>query len=328
MSTEHILVVGEGAWGSALASILCHNQRSVMLWCQRPDVAEEITSNNTNTRYLPGVPLDNRIIPVTDLSSAIAASSTLVVTTPVLYLRATLAPHADLLTGKTIIMGCKGLEKESARTPAELVAALGAKDCTFVTLAGGSFARELIAHTPTNLVFASRESRIREYAAHLFKSSTTICDETDDEIGVALCAALKNVYAIGGGVLTALGTGENTQALYCVRVLRELRQLLVAAGGSIDTLLSSAGVGDLILTSLALESKNRTYGYLRGSGKPHSAWEHSGRPYPEGVNTLSALEALQKRYSIHLPIAQALYAITYGDAPPDMLIRALLGDAE
>ena len=107
-----------------------------------------------------------------------------------------------------------------------------------------------------------------------------------------------------------------------------MRELLATAGGSLDTLLSSAGIGDLILTSLALESKNRTYGYLRGSGKPHSAWENSDKPYPEGVNTLSALEALQTRYRIQLPLAQALYAITYGDAPPDRLIRALVGAAE
>lgn len=328
MNSERILVIGEGAWGSALASILCTNQRTVELWCQRPEIADEIAHSATNTRYLPGVPLDSRIIPVTILAHAIEQCGTLIITTPVLYLRATLAPHSHLLRNKTIIIGCKGLEKEHARTPAELLTTLAPENCTIVTLAGGSFARELVARIPTNLVFASSNAPACTYGAALFRSATTVCDETDDERGVALCAALKNVYAIGGGILTALGTGENTHAFYCVRVVRELRTLLAAAGGSIDTLVSSAGIGDLILTSLALESKNRTYGYLRGSGKPHSAWEDSGRPYPEGVNTLSALEALQTRYGVQLPLAKALYAITYGDAPPDMLIRALLGDAE
>jgi glycerol-3-phosphate dehydrogenase (NAD(P)+) len=328
MKSDQILVVGEGAWGCALAHRVCQKRHSVALWCQQPLIAEEIATKKTNTHYLPGIALDTRIAPVVDLAQAIERSSTLIITTPVLYLRKTLSHERDLLRNKMIIVGCKGIEKDTGLTPAEIIRELQGDDHAVITLAGGSFARELIAESPTNLVFASKHRSARSYAAELFRSSTTVCDETDDEMGVALCAALKNVYAIGGGILTALATGENTHAFYCVRVVRELKLLLASAGGSLETLLGSAGIGDLILTSLALESKNRTYGYLRGSGKPHSAWENSGRPYPEGVNTLNALRAVQERYQITLPLAQALYAITYGDAPAETLIRELLSDTE
>ena len=326
MSTQRVVVLGEGAWGIALALSLVDYAQSITLWCHDTHVAHELRTQHTNRRYLPGIVIDDRIIVATDIIDAVTHADTVVITTPVLYLKNTLAPIAKLLCTKEIILGCKGLESTTTDTPAEMVRTLcNAPDMPIVTLAGASFARELIAGVPTNLVVASTNSTARAHALSLLRAPHIVCEESDDEIGVALCAALKNVYAIGGGILTALGAGENSMAFYCVAVLREMRTLLRAAHCSDDTLLSSAGVGDLILTSLTLESKNRTYGYLRGNGKPHAAWEESGRPYPEGVNTLAALEALQKRYAVKLPIAQTLYEITYKSTPPEELFNVLLG---
>lgn len=94
----------------------------------------------------------------------------------------------------------------------------------------------------------------------LFAPTNLVVDCSTDAQGVALGGVLKNVYALTLGIVTGLGMGSNALGLFAVQAVKEMMTITDLLGGKKETVLTYAGVGDLIATGFSEYSRNRSAG--------------------------------------------------------------------
>jgi hypothetical protein len=116
---------------------------------------------------------------------------------------------------------------------------------------------------------------------------------------------IKNVVAIGAGVLHGMGLGHNPMAALITRGLAEMTRLAVAMGGQPLTLAGLAGLGDLVLTCNGELSRNRTVGVELAHGRKLEEIVGSMKMVAEGIKTTNAAVDLAKRYAVEMPISEA-----------------------
>ena len=67
-----ITILGDGAFGTALAHLCATKGHKVTIWCNNPEAAHSIQMTRKNAVYLPTVDLPENIDPVTDIHEAVA----------------------------------------------------------------------------------------------------------------------------------------------------------------------------------------------------------------------------------------------------------------
>jgi glycerol-3-phosphate dehydrogenase (NAD(P)+) len=147
---------------------------------------------------------------------------------------------------------------------------------------------------------------------------------SSDPIGVEIGGSIKNVVAIGAGVLHGMGLGHNAMAALITRGLAEMTRLAVAMGGRQQTLAGLAGLGDLVLTCTGDLSRNRTLGIELARGRKLDDIVNSMKMVAEGVKTTNAAVDLAKRYSVEMPIAEQMFQMLHFGSSPQEAIRRLM----
>jgi len=323
---QRIAILGDGSWGTACATILAYNQIPVTLWCYNEEVATAITQQQENRTYLPNIPLNTTYIhPTTSYKEAVADADIVYFAIPVTYLRSVLSECLPYMhTGQTWISLSKGMEQETYMFPTEIVASIAPAAIQTGVIAGPSFAREVAQHKATGLLCATPSYEDAQSIIDAFTTDYTTITYTDDVIGAQITGALKNVYALASGIIDAHTESHNTQALLMTRALNEMKCVFVHCGGSRDTLLSLAGVGDLILTCSGSQSRNRTVGQKIGSGVSLHTYLTQVDFVPESINTARAIIELLDKHSISAPIIHTVYDIIHNDASADTLMTTLM----
>src|SRR5438128_427022 len=84
-------VLGDGAWGTAVAMVLAQNpNQRVVLWSAREENGRILRERRENVRLLPGVPIPEAIGLTTDIQEAMDGAELTVESIPTVYLRETL----------------------------------------------------------------------------------------------------------------------------------------------------------------------------------------------------------------------------------------------
>lgn len=335
---SRILVIGSGAWGTAIAlSLDRRGGHKVTLWAHSPEAANEISSAGENRQFLPGFPLPPTITVTGDCAAAREAEIVVSVV-PSEFLRTTMARFRQHLhVGQIILSATKGIEDQSYLRMTEVIAeCLGGASglpgslapllpASIGALSGPSFAYEVAQGQPTALTVAFAEpgpaARIREE----FASETLRLYTSTDMIGVELGGALKNVIAIAAGIATGVGLGYNSAAALITRGIVEITRLSVACGGRRETLAGLSGMGDLVLTCTGSLSRNRTVGQALGQGrKLPEILESLGGKVAEGVRTTRAALGLARKHNIEMPITEQMELILNEGKDPREAIRDLM----
>jgi glycerol-3-phosphate dehydrogenase (NAD(P)+) len=104
-----------------------------------------------------------------------------------------------------------------------------------------------------------------------------------------------------------------------------MTRLAVAKGGRAETLMGLSGLGDLVLTCTAMQSRNHSLGVALGEGRGLAEVLGERRSVAEGVDSAAAVAALAARLGVEMPISEAVDAILHRGAAIDATIEALLG---
>ncbi|HUF77016.1 MAG TPA: NAD(P)H-dependent glycerol-3-phosphate dehydrogenase [Longimicrobiales bacterium] len=319
-------IVGAGAWGSALASLLARNGHDVLIWSYEDDVAAAINSEHRNP-YLEGVALPEAIRADTDLGAAVEGAALVVSASPSQFVRRVMAEAAEALEpGVLLLSATKGIELGTLLRMDEVLADVLPRAAmeSFCVLSGPSFAQEVAAGSPTAVVIASHDQGAAERARSLFQTSTFRVYTNTDVVGVEIGGALKNVIAIAAGTTAGLGYGHNTLAALITRGLAEVTRLGLAVGAERATFYGLAGLGDLVLTCTGSLSRNRTVGYRLGQGERLEQILSEMSAVAEGVKTTEAARELARRHGVEMPITEQMYAILYEGRSPDEALRTLM----
>ncbi len=325
-----ILVLGAGAWGTALAMSASQNPQSsheVTLWARDAAQAAAMQSARVNARYLPGLPLPPslRVIdgPADGLAALVQGQDLVVIGTPMAGLRGVL--QQIQACEQPVAWLCKGFEPGVQGLLAHEIQAEVAPRLQAGVLSGPSFALEVARGQPTALVAASRHAAVRERLVQAFHSPTLRVYDNEDIVGVEVGGAVKNVLAIATGLCDGLNLGLNARAALITRGLAEMTRLGLALGARAETFMGLSGLGDLVLTATGDLSRNRKVGLLRAQGQTLAQAVASLGHVAEGVYCARTVVQRALSLGVDMPIAQGVVALLDGRMRPDQAVAALMG---
>lgn len=315
-------VIGSGAWGTALASLLCKNGHDTTLWCRTPEKAAQMQETHINPR-LSQVTLPEKLKFSGDPACA-AGCSMVVIACPSFPIRTVCRAVAPYIPRDAVVVSVtKGIEEGTLLRMSQVVSQETGHE-TVVALSGPCHAEEVAIGLPTGCLAACEDKASAEFVQDAFMSDTFRVYTSPDIVGAELGGALKNVIALCAGVTTGLGFGDNTKAMLMTRGLTEMARLGVSLGAHKDTLAGLSGIGDLIVTCTSLHSRNNRAGILIGSGKtPQEAMAEVGAVVEGYYATKSAWELCQKQ-QVDMPIIHAAYQVLYENADARKTVAALL----
>ena len=327
-----IVVIGAGAWGTALAvNAASGSGRSVHLWARDAAQAAALQQQRCNRRYLPEVALPATLaVHGGDLAPLLEGAQLAIVATPMAGLRAMLTQLAPLLGGRVPVAWlCKGFE--AARAPAA-AGLLGHEICAEVApglaagaLSGPSFALEVARGQPAALVAASAQARVREALVAAFHGPQLRVYASDDLVGVEVGGAVKNVLAIATGLCDGLQLGLNARAALITRGLAEMSRLGLALGAQPATFMGLGGLGDLVLTATGDLSRNRQVGLLLAQGQSLAQAVASLGHVAAGVYRARTVVQRAAQLGVEMPISSAVVALLDGQSTPKQALQALMG---
>jgi glycerol-3-phosphate dehydrogenase (NAD(P)+) len=326
-----VVVLGAGAWGTALAKTLADSQgEPVVLWSRSRDQCNAVNTAKENARYLPGVSLPSNLTCEADLARSVMHARMLVFAVPSQAMREvarSVAPHVH--PEACIVNATKGIEGDTLTFMDEVLASELPDPVRgrIASLSGPSFAKELACRLPTAVVVAAHDGSVRTRVMRRFRTEFFRTYGSEDVAGVECGGALKNVIAIAAGGVDGIGLGHNARAALITRGLAEIVRLALARGGSSLTLAGLAGVGDLVLTCTSELSRNRTVGYELGRGRDLRSVLESLGHVAEGVGTAKSAFELSAKLGVEMPITREVYQVLYEGKPVSRAMRDLTSRA-
>ena len=327
-----IVVLGAGAWGTALAMGAARQTggHAVTLWARDGQQVADMLARRQNARYLPGVDFPAALaVSGADPLVLARAADLVIVATPMAALRSMLLA----LRGCTAPVAwlCKGFEAVAPTDSgsfgllAHEVCAQAAPDLIAGVLSGPSFAQEVARGQPTALVAASPHASVRDALVAAFHSPSLRVYANDDIVGVEVGGAVKNVLAIATGLCDGLNLGLNARAALITRGLAEMTRLGVALGARPDTFMGLSGMGDLVLTATGDLSRNRRVGLLLAQGQSLQQAVDSLGHVAEGVYCARTVAQRAAGLGVDMPITEAVVALLDGRLAPADAVGRLMG---
>ena len=310
-----VAVVGAGSWGTALAQTLAHAGNDVVVWARKKEVANSITEQHHNPRYLSDIELLPAIVATDDLAECVKGVQAIVIVVPSRLVRQFACGLKPLISDNVPIVVCsKGVEETTGLLPLEIFLEVVGCVNRLAALSGPNHAEEVILGLPAATVIASPSNQTAEFFRGLFSTPHFRCYVSDDYVGVELCAAFKNVIAIAVGAAYGIGYGDNTAAMIMTRGMAEMSRLVQACGGKAITVMGLAGAGDLIATCTSEHSRNRAFGKELAKGVSLATYEYQTHMVVEGAVACKTICPLAARHNVELPITTIVRAVVWEQA--------------
>lgn len=323
---NNVLVIGDGAMGTALGLLMNAGGARVCVWGAFPQYCEEVSRTRENKKFLPEVTIPESVDWISGDSNPALTDTEyelVIIAVPTQFIRSVLERIRGF-SGQLIVSAAKGLEKNTLLRPSQIIfEQLGRDD--IVVLSGPSHAEEIAEGLPTTVVAASADIEKSRRVQRLMTHSTFRVYSGSDQMGVELGGALKNVIAVAAGICDGYGYGDNTKAALITRGLAEMVRLGTALGARPETFSGLSGIGDLITTCISPHGRNLAFGREIGRGKSVDQVQKETEKVTEGVWTSRAALALARKYDVEMPITEQVVAILFDGTPPAEAVKILMG---
>ena len=323
-----VTIVGTTSWGTTLGIIMARQSVTVRLLARNDDEAQSLQAARENARFVPDAPFPDSLSVTADAKSAFEGTDLVTFVVPSRSLRENARNVARYVNrGSIVVTATKGLELGSGKRMSqvleeELGESLAHGVCA---LSGPNLAREVVAEMPSSTVIASSDTEAATKAQAIINSSVFRVYTNEDIVGVEFCGALKNIIALGAGIVDGLGLGDNSKAAFMTRGLAEITRLGVAAGASPTTFAGLAGMGDLIATCSSALSRNHFVGEQLAKGHNLTEIRAAMQNVAEGVDTTPAAVELADKLGVEMPIARMTHKILFDGLSVRDAIAELMG---
>ena len=321
MKFDTAIIIGAGAFGTSIASILSNNFNRIILKVRSEDVYQSIKTNRENSIYLSGMKLKENILPALtweEVGEQINGEVQLIVSgLPTSALKSYFLEHKEFLStfmDKQIpfVSLSKGIDPNTLELPDDLLLHSFAqyKD-QLVFLSGPSFAHEIMNKQITVVSIAGRSKKVLENVCTMMDTNYFRTLPNYDVKGVLLGGSLKNILAIAGGIIEGLGFNHNTRAAMITRGIAEMLRFGKVLNARPETFYGMSGMGDLILTTTGDLSRNKVFGLKIAQGMKPLEIINSQRSVVEGYKTARAAHLLSEKYDIRARIFNGVYSVLY-----------------
>ena len=310
---EVVGVVGSGSFATAIVKMLLENCKLVH-WCVRNEfVKGAIELRHHNPTYLTAVNFNVKNLKLTtDINELVSACDIVVLATPSIYLSESMEKLTVDTSGKTFVSAIKGIVPKVNDVVAHYLRdefKIGFKNQAVI--AGPCHAEEVAMERLSYLTIAAAEDEVGEKLDAIFTSRFINVHTSKDILGNEYSAILKNIYAIGAGIASGLGYGDNFTAVYVTNAIREMEKFLEAVYEAPRDVNESAYLGDLLVTAYSLFSRNRNLGNLIGKGYTVKSAIQSMNMIAEGYYAADSIYGTAKEKKIDTPIINTIYGILY-----------------
>lgn len=320
---KKVAFLGGGSFGTALAILLANKGNEVNIYAREDFVVEDINNNRKNDRYIKGLCIPKNVMAFTDLDEAVKDADYVVLAIPSHVIRSV----SSSLKGKIredvpVISIAKGIEQGSNLRLSQVIEE--ELKNPVVILSGPSHAEEVAFEIPTTVVTSSRDMKYAMDVQDLFITSNFRVYTNEDLVGVEIGGAVKNVIALAAGVCDGIGYGDNSKAALMTRGMAEIVRIGVKLGGKPETFLGLTGMGDLIVTCTSKHSRNRSAGFLLGSGKTTDEAINEVGMIVEGIKACKAFYELKEKLGVEMPITDVSYKVLFEGKDPKKAVAALM----
>ena len=322
-------VLGSGAWGISVASLLAGNDKNeVVMWEFDKKTYEQLVRERRIENKLPGFYIPDCILIVNNIREAIDGCKVVINAVPTQFIRSYFDLIQDVdFSEKIVVNVSKGIEVKTGKDIREMFIDEfeTINDDNFVILAGPSFANQVsISPTPTAVVAACKKLETANFVRDLVSTEMFRVYSNEDVVGVEIGGSVKNIMAIAAGVIDGLGFGDNTKAALLTRGLAEMMRFGLKQGAKRDTFTGLSGLGDLILTCNSSLSRNWQVGNRIGKGEKLKSILASMSMVAEGVETTKSVYKIAKDKNVEMPITFAIYKVLFEEIDPREIIADLM----
>lgn len=328
-------VIGSGSWGTAQVKLLTDNRHRVCWTVRNEKIVKHLLARHHNPHYLHSVQFDPAFLDLnTQAAETIESCDVVVIAVPSAYLPDTLAgvgPRA--LQGKKIVSAIKGMLPGKNQLLNEFLAEeYGLPLENYFTIMGPCHAEEVAAEKLSYLTFSGLHEEEAQEIANLYQGPYLNTVVNADIYGVQYAAIMKNIYALGAGIAHGLEYGDNFLSVFIANCADEMAGFLQKAGianmevgihkplpthRKSPNYAASAYLGDLLVTSYSLFSRNRTFGNMIGKGYSVKAAQLEMNMVAEGYNASRAIHEVNRKFGAEIPIADAVYSILWEQLDPE-----------
>lgn len=323
MST--VTFIGAGSFGTALSTIVAAKGCRVNIFDIDKDHLDRMESAMENVDYLPGVKLSGDYHFYTDNEAAVKDADVIVFSLPAQHFRSALKAAVPFMKDDVLAMNiAKGIEQKTLKRMSEVAEEYFDMN-RYACISGPSHAEEVGIGVPTAVSVSSRDPRTARAISDLFSTNRFRIYTNDDMLGMELAGSVKNVMAVGSGIIDGMGFGDNTRAAMMTRGIAEMTRLGIALGAKFETFAGLSGVGDMIVTCTSMHSRNFRCGRLIGQGMDPEEARKSIGMVVEGMFTAEAAYELSKKAGVEMPITEAIYNVIQGNIKVEDALEALMG---
>lgn len=318
-------LIGTGAYGQALSLMLNKNNNNVVMWTSSEEKYNEYLDNGVIPSMIPDVVIPKVIKLTNSIEEVCKDKDIIFITTTATYVGKICQDIKPYIKRGTIVaIASKGIENNTCKFLSDIAKEV-LKIKNIVIISGPSFAIDMANNKPVALSVASNSKKAIKLIKKAIVSDTLKLRDTSDLKGIQICGSIKNVIAVATGILAGMGYPESTISFLITESLHDIKELIKAVGGNPKTILSYAGVGDLVLTCTSPKSRNYKFGKLVGERVSKDEKEEFLKNNTvEGYYTLKSIYKLIKKERIKIPLIDIIYKIIIRNEDPENLVKFLI----
>lgn len=320
-------VLGSGAWGSVIASLLADKGNLVTIYGIEKSQVDEINTRHTNSIFLgEEFHINKSVVATTDFDTAMLEAEIVVFAVPSFAIKEMANKVKSKINKDTLIVNlAKGFDAQNKKTLGQLIRSQLPNElqANVVSLLGPSFAEEVAQKQYTAITASGLDAKFLLLTQQIFANDYFRIYTNDDVVGVEYCSTLKNVIALASGIADGLGFKVNTRSALITRGMAEIMRFVKYFGGKEETCFGLAGIGDLILTCSSKTSRNYSAGYKIGSTS-YAEFEKTNTKTVEGIFACEIAYEIAKENNIYAPIITAIYNVIKNQSKPLDEIKKLM----
>lgn len=320
-----ISVIGLGVYSLAISKMLAKkDENEIVIWTENNEKYEEYKK----TKKVASV-FDTKLPKNIKISASMEDT---LENTNLIYI-ITASKYVDIVTKQMkpyynpkipVCIASKGIEESREELLSNIVKK-ALKTNNIAVISGPTFAVDILNNEPVALALASKTKKAKEYVLNTLANDTLKLRPSKDMIGIQMCGSIKNVIAIASGILSGLGYSNSTQSFLINESLHDIKDIIKIFGGNPKTILSFAGVGDLMLTCTSTKSRNFSFGVIVGSTKDQNKInEYLATHTVEGYNTLEIVYKMLQKKGIEIELITTIYDIVYNGVDANTLAKFLV----
>lgn len=318
-----VAILGCGAYGLALASILVKNKVDVTMWSYKEEEKDKLIKTRKSDK-LKNYKIPECINFSNNMNEVVSGKDLVVIAVPTFSFESTIIKLKECIDKRQpVLIATKGIQQDTCLFLHDVFK----KHCKnkIAVISGPSFAVDIIREVPIGLSLATKHNSVELLVRECFENKLTKFRRTNDIIGVEVCGSIKNVMAIASGMLEGMNATPSTKALFLTESMNDIKELLFALGGKKKTILSFAGFGDILMTSTSSSSRNFSFGCLIGEGKSKQVIDNYLKETTvEGMYTLQSIHKLVKKKNVKMPIINLIYDIINGKKDKEEILSFLI----